>query len=661
MYKILLVDDEILVRDAIRENIDWKSLDCELVGDCENGRQAVEFVQSHKVDVVLTDICMPYMDGMELSEFLHDNYPDILIVIFSGFGEFEYAKKAIRYNVSEYMLKPVTAMELTKVLRNMKEKLDSRKKEQKKMESLSQTSKDYHKNVDVIRSKALETLVNCTRDVQVSLLELKKLGISFDCSSYRVAVFDMDTYSEMYQVDMHKQQESALMSFVLFNISNEIVTRENAGVAYQEGSNRVCIIFTGCRSREFGDKIHSICQEIQQKVKEVIGIETSIGIGSWVRSPQELVYSYKLAEKAIGYRYLLGGSLLFDMDTYSEMYQVDMHKQQESALMSFVLFNIGNEIVTRENAGVAYQEGSNRVCIIFTGCRSREFGDKIHSICQEIQQKVKEVIGIETSIGIGSWVRSPQELVYSYKLAEKAIGYRYLLGGSLLLDMEEKKTDNSINLIKSLETLTEEIKVGNRQKVTEILEQIEHEIKGALVEKSYACIYLQQVIRAIGNTCQSLSDDPEKIIAQREKLLKEVSQAKTFDKAVTLVKEYAEGVFESLQDLNSSSGQRQGMMAMDYIRKNYMDPDLSLNSICSYLNISTSYFSTIFKEMTGETFIESLTRIRMEKAKELLENTTLKNYEIAEKVGFSDPHYFGISFKKMTGKTPTEYAREKRR
>ena len=219
---------------------------------------------------------------------------------------------------------------------------------------------------------------------------------------------------------------------------------------------------------------------------------------------------------------------------------------------------------------------------------------------RKIQQKVKEVIGIETSIGIGSWVRSPQELVYSYKLAEKAIGYRYLLGGSLLFDMEEKKTDNSINLIKSLETLTEEIKVGNRQKVTEILEQIEHEIKGALVEKSYACIYLQQVIRAIGNTCQSLSDDPEKIIAQREKLLKEVSQAKTFDKAVTLVKEYAEGVFESLQDLNSSSGQRQGMMAMDYIRKNYMDPDLSLNSICSYLNISTSYFSTIFKEMTGE-------------------------------------------------------------
>ena len=66
MYRVLLVDDEILVRDAIKENIDWKGLDCELVGDCENGQQAAEFVKTHPVDIVLTDILMPYMDGMML-------------------------------------------------------------------------------------------------------------------------------------------------------------------------------------------------------------------------------------------------------------------------------------------------------------------------------------------------------------------------------------------------------------------------------------------------------------------------------------------------------------------------------------------------------------------------------------------------------------------
>ena len=289
MYKILLVDDEILVRDAIRENIDWGKLDCELIGDCENGKQAVEFVKTHEVDIVLTDILMPYMDGMELSHFLHDNYPDVLIVIFSGFGEFEYAKKAIQYNVSEYMLKPVTAMELTKVIENMKEKLDSRKKEQRKMESLTQVSQDYHKNANVIRSKALDCLVKCTREVQVSLDELERMGITFQAASYRVAVFDIDTYSEMYQMDMDKQQESALMAFVLFNVGDEIVVQEKAGVVYQEGNNRVCIIFAGNRTKEFSENIHRICHEIQKKVKEVIGLETSIGIGSWVRSPYELI------------------------------------------------------------------------------------------------------------------------------------------------------------------------------------------------------------------------------------------------------------------------------------------------------------------------------------------------------------------------------------
>ena len=352
---------------------------------------------------------------------------------------------------------------------------------------------------------------------------------------------------------------------------------------------------------------------------------------------------------------------VFDIDTYSEMYQMDMDKQQESALMAFVLFNVGDEIVVQEKAGVVYQEGNNRVCIIFAGNRTKEFSENIHRICHEIQKKVKEVIGLETSIGIGSWVRSPYELIYSYRLAAKAIDYRYLLGGNLLFDMEEKKTDNSIFLINDLETLTEAIKSGDRRLMEETLGQIETEIKSALVEKSYACIYLQQVIRAIGNTCQSLSEEPEKIIAQREALLKAVTEQRTFSQAAALVEKYAQEVFDELQELNSSSGQRQGMLAMDYIQKNYMDPCLSLNSICSYLNISTSYFSTIFKEMTGETFIEVLTRVRMEKAKELLENTTMKNYEIAEKVGFSDPHYFGISFKKITGKTPTEYAREKRR
>ena len=538
MYRILLVDDEILVRDAIRENIDWKSMDCELVGDCENGKQAADFVKTHPVDIVLTDILMPYMDGMELSHFLHDHYPDIVIVIFSGFGEFEYAKKAIQYNVSEYMLKPVTAMELREVIEKMKEKVDQQRKEKKRLESLTKTSQDYRKNAAVIRSKAIEALVKCTRDVQESLDELKQMGISLEAASYRVAVFDMDLFSDIHEIDMEKRQESALMAFVLFNVADEIVTRENAGIAYQEGSNRVCILFMGNRTREFAELIKQICKEIQEKVKEVIGIEVSAGIGTWVKMPGETVRS---------------------------------HEQ-----------------------------------------------------------------------------------------AEKAIELRYLFGGNLLIDTEELKEGRSLSLQKPLEKMMEGIKGGNEQEMDQALQQMKEGIKEVRADKSQACVCLQMILRHAGSCWEDVSSDDEDLFRKRELLMGKVTEQKTFQDAFTMVESYVHEVFARCANLNSSSGQRQAVMAMDYIQKNYMEPDLSLNDVCSYLNISISYFSAIFKEMTGGTFVEYLSRTRMEKAKELLENTTLKNYEIAEKVGFSDPHYFGISFKKMTGKTPTEYAREKR-
>lgn len=105
MYRVLLVDDEVLVREAISENISWEELGYELAGSCQNGKEAMEFLEKNPVDVVLTDICMPYVDGMELSEFVYKNYKKTNIIIFSGFDDFEYAKKAIKFNVEEYLVR----------------------------------------------------------------------------------------------------------------------------------------------------------------------------------------------------------------------------------------------------------------------------------------------------------------------------------------------------------------------------------------------------------------------------------------------------------------------------------------------------------------------------------------------------------------------------
>ena len=123
MYKVLLVDDEALIREAISENIPWEEMGFELIASCENGREAMERMKEVTPDLLLTDIYMPYVDGIELARYVNENHPDTKTVIISGYDEFEYAKQAVRYQVMEYILKPVTPSELAEVLLRAKKRI----------------------------------------------------------------------------------------------------------------------------------------------------------------------------------------------------------------------------------------------------------------------------------------------------------------------------------------------------------------------------------------------------------------------------------------------------------------------------------------------------------------------------------------------------------
>ena len=197
VYKVLLVDDEILVREAISAKIEWNKLGFELAKDCENGKDAIEFMKENQVDVVLTDICMPYIDGMGLSKYVYENFPQTAIIIFSGYSDFEYAKQAIQYKVAEYILKPVTAKELSEVLTRVKEKLDGERQQEQKMDELTKVYHSYTKNEALIISRTLSRLVKGTQEVETSLRELEEFGISVESGAYRVAAVDIDVYSDL--------------------------------------------------------------------------------------------------------------------------------------------------------------------------------------------------------------------------------------------------------------------------------------------------------------------------------------------------------------------------------------------------------------------------------------------------------------------------------
>ncbi|UUZ84769.1 response regulator [Paenibacillus sp. P26] len=128
MYKILLVDDEAIVREAIKERINWQEHGFECVGDCENGLEAVELVERFRPDIVLTDICMPFMDGLELTRYLSRACPATRVVILTGHEDFDYAQQAVKLKVTDYILKPITASELGEVLARIRGEMDAEAK-----------------------------------------------------------------------------------------------------------------------------------------------------------------------------------------------------------------------------------------------------------------------------------------------------------------------------------------------------------------------------------------------------------------------------------------------------------------------------------------------------------------------------------------------------
>ena len=175
-YKVILVDDEEEVIDVIERKIHWDMLGFDVVGSANNGVKALELVEKLQPDVVITDIKMPYMDGLELSRRLNNDYQNIHIIIFTGFDEFEYAKEAVHLEIEEYMLKPINALELSDCLKRVKNSLDKEREEKLNVEKLANY---FNASLPVLQTNLF-----------VSLIE------------GRVSESDYEKFLVAYQIDM---------------------------------------------------------------------------------------------------------------------------------------------------------------------------------------------------------------------------------------------------------------------------------------------------------------------------------------------------------------------------------------------------------------------------------------------------------------------------
>ena len=152
LYRVMLVDDEEDVRQAIARKINWEEIGFQVVASAENGQEALELAERLHPDVVMTDIKMPFMDGLTLGRALKKRLKNIKVIIFSGFDEFEYAKEAIKLEAEEYLLKPLNAAELETVFKRIRENLD-REIDQKRNES--RLNAYYQESLPIMREQFL--------------------------------------------------------------------------------------------------------------------------------------------------------------------------------------------------------------------------------------------------------------------------------------------------------------------------------------------------------------------------------------------------------------------------------------------------------------------------------------------------------------------------
>ena len=520
MYTILLVDDEDEVRRSIKELTPWNEFGFEIIGEASNGMEALDFVEETLPDVIITDIRMPYLDGIGFIEAVRNTISSTVdVIILSGYDEFTFAQTAMRLNVAEYVLKPVSVESMCEVLKRTKERLDS---DRAKVSDSKKLEEFYKDAIEVYKEKFLVSLISPTRRQDAALIEerAKEYGVPLSGKLFAVAIIDLPT--EM------------LPSVAVTEIIEE-ATEEDEGIIPFQYENQIVLIFSSPMQKEF----------------------------------------------------------------------------------------------------------------------SSHFSRQINRALTMLQSRIIHYFSKAYNMGIGEIVTETTGLPESYRSALEALNYAQIYPEQHIIsisDVESIESDHSELLGDRKAELVLAIKFGNQEDTKKAV----HEFFKGLTETPNIQNSVINVLSVISEICSSYGKNVATLLDD-EDLFLSLSHANSLSRSEALMTKLALRTNESATGARESSHIQFVENAKRIIKEKYSNPLFGLYQLSEEISVSPAYFSTTFKKETGLSFVQYLTNVRLEKAKELLKNTDAKTYEIAEKTGFSEPNYFSFIFRKNIGMSPSQY------
>jgi two-component system response regulator YesN len=521
----LLVDDEFYIVRNLQQVIPWEEMDVNVVGSAKNGVEALEFVSRMDIHLMLCDIRMPVMDGMELIKQLREMGSTCEVIMLTGYQDYEYTRAAIRYGVKDYLLKPINYDELQEVVERIVGQI--RANEIKN----NQEKKQIGRIVGLASEKILYDILMDYSQVSTGNLMLAGVEHIFQDEQYIVLVADMDQYSELAR--NWDDKERKLWNFAMNNVIQDTLDKEKLNHAViQMRDGEWCIIIEhnqGIASWNASESMIALGQRVQAAVAANVKISISIGIYGEVLAITQLSHAYKSVQRGIQLTPNRGQVMIFHAEA------------QEKNALDFGLWSLIENIVT----------GIKKGDRIATDAALVELNSRLQAISEQSLEQVKQILNFL----VLHILREMREIQVVTQEQEEAIW-------------------------KQLER-----NVGIRDLLASIKQLIEDSVEGFVKKKSSEVLMI---------------------------------------------------------------------MAKDYIDRN-LAKDLSVEELSGVLGISSSYFSLLFKQTYGETFIEYLTKQRMEKAKSLLVMSSKSIAKICKEVGYAERRYFTKVFQKYTGVLPSDF------
>lgn len=533
--KVFLVEDEMVIRRGIKNSIDWEKEGYIFCGEASDGELAYPMIIKEKPDILITDIRMPFMDGLELCKLVKKELPNIKILILSGYDEFDYAKEAIRLGVTEYLLKPISSGKLLEALNGVSESI-RREKEDKDL--VRKYMEEMRENTEHEKQKFFEQMIAGNLSMADALETGKKYEMNLSAGMYNLLLF-------RFTLGKENRKSGELLGEAEYAIE-KLTERLEYVFEFQRGVEAWAFLLMADNEEQMSERVKELSKDLEEIMKNYSTIAYFGGIGQPVARLRELEESFREAERALAARFTMELNRIISVEDIRMAQNVD-------TLDDIEITSFGEIEKTRTMLEKFLNNGA--------------------------EDEIDEFVDVYIN-------ELPEENLKSVLMRQYIIMDAYIVMMSFCEKIEGIEGE--------MQAQSEELK--NSMKTIQTLEEI----------KNYIRMLLKKII----------------------------------------------GVRDTI------SGRRYSdiiEIAKDQIRKTYMSDEISLNTIAAEVGMSPSYFSSIFSKEMGKTFVEYLTEIRMDRAKELLMCSSMKTSEIGYEVGYKDPHYFSYIFKKTQNCTPKEF------